>query len=160
MPDELVQDPNATALSAGDHVLIFGGRKSAPDPEGLQDVYDFSAANRTWRQLAFRVPYGAGYCWTGKEVFVFSGQVLGPTSVSLWATDGGRFLDPVTGQVRTVPAQGAPPPRAVTACVWTGKEVILLGGGVGGHRYYTDCWALDPVALTWRRLPNFPRHPR
>jgi hypothetical protein len=54
---------------------------------------------------------------------------------------------------------GAPPPPGVeqAAVVWTGEEVVVLGGrGAEGEDPYARGSALDPDAGAWRRLPPLP----
>lgn len=52
-----------------------------------------------------------------------------------------------------------PSPRAGAATVWTGSELLLVGGaGPSGGRYVARTgFAYDPHRNTWRRLPPLPR---
>lgn len=46
--------------------------------------------------------------------------------------------------------------RALAASVWTGAEVVVIGGQAGDGRYLRDAAAYNPTTNAWRRLPDAP----
>lgn len=69
----------------------------------------------------------------------------------------GALYDTATG--RWTPVPSAPiAARSSAGSAWTGREVLIWGGGAG--RAYGDGAALDPDTSTWRPLPAAPLSPR
>jgi N-acetylneuraminic acid mutarotase len=69
-------------------------------------------------------------------------------------TDGAAF-DPATRAWRKLPA--APlSPRFDARAMWTGKEMIIFGGGSVEDTTLGDGAAWDPATNTWRSLPASP----
>jgi hypothetical protein len=54
------------------------------------------------------------------------------------------------------------PPRNGASVVWTGRELLVWGGGSGaqGDRLHADGAAYDPSTGRWRTLPGAPLSPR
>lgn len=46
--------------------------------------------------------------------------------------------------------------RALAASVWTGTEVVVVGGQAGDGRFLRDAAAYNPTTDAWRRLPDAP----
>ena len=93
---------------------------------------------------------GVALAWTGNELVSLGGAVPG---VGRPAGDGFAF-DPRTGHWSHIPP--APGPGRTDAyAVWTGSEVLLVGGyGHGGQPPANV--ALDPATNTWRRISEPP----
>ena len=90
--------------------------------------------------------------WTGNELVSLGGAVPGAGRP---ARDGYAF-DPSAGQWSHIPP--APGPGRTDAyAVWTGSEVLLVGGYGDGEQQPANV-ALDPATNTWRRIasPPFP----
>ncbi len=68
--------------------------------------------------------------------------------------DGGAY-DPAADTWRQI-AQAPLAARTGTAWAWTGKEVLVWGGGVGTTQVFGDGAAYDPAADRWRVLPPAP----
>ena len=97
--------------------------------------------------------------WTGKDIVMWGGDQASPgdpSALGYIRATSGVLLDPRTGAWRALPAQGGPGPRLPDISVWTGKEVLIVGGSDYPTHFY-DAWALDPEKGTWRRLQDFPR---
>jgi hypothetical protein len=88
--------------------------------------------------------------WTGNDLVSLGGAVPG---VGRPARDGYAF-DPRTGRWSHIPP--APGPGRTDAyAVWTGSEVLLVGG-FGADEQKPANVALDPATNTWRRIGNPP----
>jgi hypothetical protein len=128
----------------GRELLLWGISNTAYDP-----------ATDRWRHLP-NPPAGAGgpsvVVWTGSQMIGWGGGCCA-TSVG-----DGAIYTPATNTWRRLPP--APISARHTAGVWTGKELILLGGEAensGGSEYYRDGAAYDPATNSWRKLPPMPR---
>lgn len=113
-----------------------------------------AAVQAAWQELApgplgERIEYSAA--WTGRELIVWGGW-SGTTTHELHA-DGAAF-NPATNTWRMLPAApGAG--RAGAATVWTGSELLILGGETAGGRV-ADGLSFDPATDTWEQLPSGP----
>lgn len=90
---------------------------------------------------------GHAAVWTGTEFLVWGG--LGAGGGAPLGT-GGRYR-PSTGSWSPLPLEGAPEGRVGHAMVWTGKEVLVLGGE-GAAGFSTEAYAFHPGANRWRKL--------
>ena len=63
---------------------------------------------------------------------------------------------PIADGVWTPMADAPIPPRANPAAVWTGSEVIVVGGEAAGATVRRDAAAYNPVTNSWRELPSAP----
>jgi hypothetical protein len=98
---------------------------------------------------------GCGYSevavWTGREILLWGG------GFSYKADDvesSGAAFDPRSGGLR--PLSPAPiRSRWWHTAVWTGKEMIVWGGGCGKHEC-RDGAAYNPQSDSWRQLPDAP----
>jgi len=155
-----------SAVWTGHAMVIWGGYLGAttqPTSDGAR--YD-PAADR-WAPIASLGAPCARYdhtaAWTGTEMIVWGGVTYDPTNPSPIhnLADGGRYL-PEHDSWSAVSITGAPSARADHTGVWTGTEMLLLGGadtdGVmasayGRYRPSLDSWttALNPPELGERR---------
>lgn len=102
---------------------------------------------------------GPASAWTGRELIIWGGaryEGLGTTSVSVPYADGAAY-DPETGRWRGL----APAPleaRAGAAAVWTGRELLVVGGFTSEPiTAATDGAAYDPVEDSWRPIAPLPQ---
>ena len=95
---------------------------------------------------------GHSVIWTGKEMIVWGGEADEYASLSF--ADGAAY-DPQQGTWRLV-AEAPLAPRWYHEAVWTGSEMIVVGG-VGS----SDGAAYDPQADSWRLIapPPIPLSP-
>jgi hypothetical protein len=176
---------NAAAVWTGNEAIFWGGETPAPStttctstgkkascsvgatvsvgPGAIRPVRADGAAYEpekgTWRVLP-DAPIGprseATAVWTGTEMIVWGGwrRDITMTGPNGWA-DGAAY-NPATNRWRLVP--DAPINRVAADAVWTGGEMIIVGGsstgGAGAHDALGA--AYDPVKNTWRVLPNWP----
>lgn len=95
--------------------------------------------------------HGEAAVWTGRELLLWGG---GFSYKKASRTFQGAALDPGTLTLRPIP--DAPvPARWWHTAVWTGREMIVWGGGLAGHER-KDGAAYDPASDTWRRIPDAP----
>lgn len=156
----------ASGVWTGGEMIVWGGTfrdQLRPGDETVPTVAWQNAADgaawdpdaRTWRTLAPAPLAGrSGHvaAWTGDELLVWGG----------WSHDGdgqptdrddGAAYDPATDLWRPLPS--APiPGRAGAAAVWTGQELLVVGGARGDEvTFRQDAAAYDPSVDAWRPVP-------
>jgi hypothetical protein len=133
-------------------VAVVAWRAHAPQPQSAQaDPWD--AYTHQWTRLPSppQARTGVALAWMGNELVSLGGAVPG---VGPPARDGYAF-DPSTGRWSRIPP--APGPGRIDAyAVWTGSEVLVIGGYSHGKQQPASV-ALDPATNTWRRIPQVPR---
>jgi hypothetical protein len=124
-----------------------------------QGVLAYHVSDEQWRVLApspltYRIDPTS--VWTGQEWIVWGGEDFdNPAPLG----DGAAY-DPVADRWRML-SESPLGPR-LTAGVWTGEEVLIVGGRSGnsnGMMAYGDGAAYDPATDTWRSLTPGPAHP-
>lgn len=153
-PMSTVNAPSARASTeavwTGSEVLFFGGYGFLPDG-GLGELNDgalYDPALDTWRSLPAGAPATQSstppsLVLAGSEVLIFS-----------TCTQAGARLNLTTNQWQPMSMTGAPNAcganQAAVLSVWTGQELLSIGGSVGtGARY-------SPATDTWSPLPAGP----
>jgi len=154
----------ATAVWTGKEVVVWGGDDgtAGPSTNYLPNNYygqgaAYNPLTDTWRKIAsspLKSRSGHDAVWSGTEMFILGGTHPAPDGT-------GRYLDsvaaynPATDAWRSIPLPAAvptdtasttwvPTARAGAVAVWTGTQVMLVGGYDEFHQNgtYTD------VALT------------
>ncbi len=138
----------AAAVWTGREVLVWGGRSATVTRTPGRDGAAFDPARRTWRRIApapAGVEGGAGTAvWTGSEMLVWaSSSPDGPV--------GAAAYDPNVDHWRTLPP-GPLGRREGYVSVWTGSELVVVGGTLGDTRATPVAAALDPRRGSWRPL--------
>jgi hypothetical protein len=87
--------------------------------------------------------------WTGTELLLWGGRTSSPDEPFAYAVDGAAY-DPRTDAWRPIPA--APLPADRYDGVWTGTELVVVGGGEAT----LHAAAYDPATGRWRELPEPP----
>jgi N-acetylneuraminic acid mutarotase len=158
------QRDGASVVWTGTELLVWGGASGAEDHLLHADGAGYDPASGIWESmpaspLSPRV--GQAAVWTGSELVVWGGFVKGGANPSAPTADGAAY-DPTTGRWEVLPP--APlSPRGDAIAVWTGAEVLVLGGGPGGggqpgevggsDQAYGDGAAYDPSTDRWQHLP-------
>jgi hypothetical protein len=164
----------AVGVWTGSRLLVWGG-----DVEGagvvsrsFADGASFDPEAGRWSRLAHS-PLGprglAVAVWTGTRLLIWGGEHVGgkqPTPAGGEEEEGGNLqsqgasYDPSTDSWRLIarsPLRGRARPRAV----WTGREMIVWGGGSTQENQvaFTDGAAYDPATDTWRSIGSAPVAP-
>ncbi|NND03189.1 MAG: hypothetical protein HKN91_10415, partial [Acidimicrobiia bacterium] len=90
---------------------------------------------------------GAAVVWTGEQLIVWGGEVPNGSARpdAGWpVTNTGGAYDPVTNTWFSIPS-GPLSARSGAAAVWTGSEMLVLGGQAGSAAY-------NPATRLWREL--------
>ncbi|MGE0879531.1 MAG: hypothetical protein AB7L13_09360 [Acidimicrobiia bacterium] len=160
MPRPPVSPSGWQAFSAtwtGREVVVVGRRTIGRDGDGRPLTEPFAAAfdigQRHWRTIV--VPASAlalgvhSAVWTGSELLIWGyNDALADLPLVELA------LDPVTSTWRELAPSGFTE-RTGQAAVWTGQEMIVVGGSGDGIDQVTAS-AYDPETDAWRPLPDAP----
>jgi len=142
----------------GEEMIVWGGvtqkavRPVGPCDRCASDGAAYNPAAGTWRAIAPAPPGvegvgSGGVAWTGRELVVWaSNSPDGPS--------GAAAYDPATDSWRRLPA-GPLGRRELYVSVWTGKELLVVGGALGDTQAKPIAAALDPTAGTWRVVTAF-----
>jgi hypothetical protein len=153
-PDDL--HDGAAFVWTGSEILAWGGcQGEAPGGCGLTERgYAFDLDRRSWRPLPpHDAPSSSTAVWTGREAIFFQNE---PPEGSINSEKLlGHAYDPAAGTWRTLPEA---PVEALTGAthLWTGREVIVWGGGAPGRGESAGGAAYDPATDTWRRIAEAP----
>jgi hypothetical protein len=148
----------ADAVWTGTEVIVWGGHTDVSSSRsGVRgDGAAYDPATRQWRILP-DAPIGPrnehAAVWTGTEMLVWGGKRPEGRGPAGWA-DGAAY-DPARDAWRSIP--DAPIGTRVDAGVtWTGKELVVIGGGPAGGPGDRDAIgaAYDPIGNRWRLLPD------
>ncbi|MFP3907907.1 MAG: kelch repeat-containing protein, partial [Acidimicrobiales bacterium] len=160
----------ASAVWTDDELVVFGGYDDTGPPTPgsvLGDGAAFDPDTGEWRSIPsapVEPRYSADAVWTGREVIVVGGTGdAGPDEVGSPLGDGAAY-DPGSDQWRTI-ASWPLEPRTGAAAVWSGDEMVVVGGREvdvedGGTQDFDDGAAYDPRADTWRSIADHPGDPR
>lgn len=125
-----------TATWTGDRMVVWGGREDDTNYVILNDGGRYDPAADTWSATNLTgAPFGRrGHTaiWTGKEVVVWSGEILALKIGSGWYDTGGRY-DPLTDSWVATTIVDAPQARVFASAVWTGESMIVWGGKTGAR---------------------------
>jgi N-acetylneuraminic acid mutarotase len=142
-----------TAVWTGSEMIIWGGDGSTGPshlPVNTGGRYNPStnswAATRTSNAPTARFWHTA--VWTGSEMIVWGGYVIENGRVTETAT-GGKY-NPGTGSWIATTRFHAPFRRGGHTSVWTGSEMIVWGGSVGGYAPYNTGGRYQPSADSWK----------
>jgi hypothetical protein len=150
----------AFAVFAG--AAVFAWNLSHPDvaprPRPVPAVDLAAELPAGWSELPAppEVRSDAATAWTGSELLVWGGyEYVGgdedPSADGFAFDAAARRWEPMPPS----PLEG----RSGSAFAWTGGELLIWGGWDGGFRdppYLGDGAAYDPIARTWRMLPEAP----
>lgn len=140
-----------SAVWTGSRMIVWGGRGDA-GPRSDGGVYDKSTDS--WNAVStVDAPAGSLFhsaLWTGDRMVVWGGYDVSSLNDEGHydpVDDGGQY-DPVTDTWAPTSAIGAPSPRRSHSVVWTGKEMVIWGGYVGGA-FLGSGARYDPVSDDW-----------
>jgi hypothetical protein len=152
--------------SRDDLLFVFGGI----DDQGnlLNDLWSYSPATQTWKELNASTPttgvcrssnmpaprMNAAMVWDSgdQQILLYGG--LGASNHyfgDLWS------YSPTTGTWAALACSGNPPGVRTTNAVWTGSQLLLLGGA-NSYGLLSDFWSYTPAngGGTWQKLTDSP----
>ncbi len=132
------------AVWTGHEMIVWGGPGIGRDPLATGAAYD--PQTDSWRELPPAPISGRDLhsaTWTGEEMIVWGGW-NGDAAVS----DGAAY-NPVTDAWRELPAAPIISAVLTTSSVWTGRAVVVVGGG-------GDLASYSPEQNEWTVLPDPP----
>ncbi|MGO9876500.1 MAG: Kelch repeat-containing protein [Acidimicrobiia bacterium] len=147
----------ASVVWTGHELLVWGGVSGKRGDELHADGAAYNPSTGVWRVLSpspLSARQGQAAVWTGHE-FVIWGGYDDVRDGHLHATANGAAYSPSTNTWQMLPA--APlSPRVYALAVWTGSEVLLLGGrpanGTASLSNYADAATYDPATQRWQHV--------
>jgi N-acetylneuraminic acid mutarotase len=150
-----------TAVWTGSEMIVWGGEyynAAGSSSTNRNDGGRYHPGSNTWAPVSLiaapseRCRHSA--VWTGTEMLIWGGQQRtmfnGPSPA-----DGGRY-HPATDSWTVTGTNGAPTARAHASTIWTGVEMIILGGFYfnqsGLWVACNDGGQYDPIADRWLPL--------
>ncbi|MDB6121403.1 MAG: hypothetical protein JWQ71_396 [Pedosphaera sp.] len=149
-----------SAVWTGREMIIWGGfgGKFGNDTN-RNDGALFDPRSNSWKPVstenAPQARFNHTAVWTGKEMLIWGGY----TDSHSWyhggyndahLNTGGRY-DPATDSWQEISTKGAPSKRFNHVAVWTGKAMIVWGGG-NAKKSLNDGAIYDPVNDEWRPI--------
>jgi hypothetical protein len=151
----------ASIVWTGQELVYWGGYPRGTDTEEARaDGFVFDPATRTWRPMPAAPIAGGGdstrderggakAVWTGTEVLFWDVRTAeGANSATL-------AFDPASGTWRRLD-DSAGDATCCAAWAWTGRELIVFGGGDRDSATTIEGAALDAATGTWRRIADAP----
>lgn len=149
LPPELASRIAPTATWTGTEVIFWGGQ-STPDQGPLG--FRFNPDTAAWTPMNGEGEpsprWGHTAIWTGTELVVWGGFAY--RDVASGPRPSGARYNPLTDRWQAMTMDQAPSPRGLHAAVWTGREMLIFGGG--GAAPSLDAARYDPAINTWRPM--------
>jgi len=148
----------------GSRLLVWGGASNyRSDATLYADGASYDPATREWATLPAAPISGRtqmGWVWTGSSLVVFGGYGSVDSSGNVAALADGAIYSPSANSWRKLPA-GPLSPRFNPELLWTGHEVLVIGGdpdneSADGPGYAAGEAAYDLSHNRWRSLPAMP----
>ena len=151
-----------TAVWSGSEMIVWGGHICANPPTCDEPFYintggRYNPSTDTWLPTELAgAPSGRTIhvaVWAGNEMIVWGGfgcdtaGTCAPQNATQLNT-GGRYR-PASGTWVATPTTGAPAARDFFSGVWTGKEMIVWGGGNEAPPYFNTGGRYNPATDTW-----------
>jgi len=142
----------------GKEMIVWGGFGGVWGDDTIHDDgARYNPASDTWTPMATKNAPSARLdfpaVWTGREMLLWGGFTDTHSRYQGYHADahlntGGRY-DPSADSWKTMTTQGAPSKRCAHTLVWTGKEVIVWGGG-NATRALNDGGRYNPSRDSWK----------
>ncbi len=131
----------------GTDMILWGGRQNVTTSYENKG-YRYNLANNTWTPISsVNGPRVAlvffSAIWTGQHMIIWGGYYQ-----DSGMPDHGSRYDPGTDSWTPTSANSAPKPRYQHEAVWTGTEMVVLGGR--GNYFPLDAGRYDPALDLWR----------
>jgi ankyrin repeat protein/N-acetylneuraminic acid mutarotase len=144
----------------GKEVIIWGGFGGVwGDNTNHKDGARYNPSTDTWKLVSTRNAPAARFdfsaVWTGREMLVWGGYTDNHSRyqgahADAYLNTGGRY-DPATDIWRPIDLNGAPSRRSFNTLVWTGKEMIVWGGG-NASKVLNDGGRYNPAKNSWKSI--------
>jgi hypothetical protein len=151
----------ASILWTGSELLYWGGVPHGRDADAspAADGFAFDPVSDSWRPIA-AAPVGgsnAHAVWTGSEALFWDADIGGALSTDVDSSDGAVTLtyDPANDTWRHLPDDPHEAPWGGDG-VWTGRELVVFGGGRPDSATSSSGAALDLATGTWRTIADAP----
>jgi ankyrin repeat protein/N-acetylneuraminic acid mutarotase len=146
------------AVWTGKEMIIWGGFGGYLGKDtNRNDGARYNPATDTWKPVTTRNAPAARFdfpaVWTGREMLVWGGYTDSHSRYQGAHADahlntGGRY-DPSADSWKTITSQGAPSKRFAHTMIWTGKQMIVWGGG-NTTKALNDGGRYNPARDFWR----------
>jgi len=155
LPPSPLSGRYTTGAWTGTELIIAGG--SQAEGQVFADAAAYNPTTRSWRRLpSMPTPRaGATATWVGDRLVVAGGYSALPMNSHL--VRGLAIWSPATGTWRTV--TGPEAGRSGHGAVWTGRQLLIWGGGVGFGDSMVPAphgLAYTPATGLWTALPLSP----
>lgn len=144
-----------TVVWTGSKMIVWGGQNSGGD---LGDGAIYDPSNDSWTSINLQnapsARRGHSAVWTGSKMIIWGGNFGGSGINSGTALNDGKMFDPNTNQWEDISSVSLLPRREHTA-IWTGNEMIIWGGGMGGTppwTVYNTGAKYNPTNNTWTMM--------
>ena len=151
----------ASILWTDSQLLYWGGVPHGADPDASPsaDGFAFDPVRKSWHRIA-AAPVGgsnAHAVWTGSEALFWDADIGGALYTDVDSSDGVVTLayDPANDTWRRLPDDPHGAPWGGDG-VWTGRELVVFGGGRPEGATSASGAALDLATGTWRTIADAP----
>jgi N-acetylneuraminic acid mutarotase len=155
---------SATVVWTGSQLVVWGGVvNTAGHVAPVADGAVWDAATGAWHAMApspLSAREAAAGTWDGHDVFIWGGDNASEHPASYRMSADGALYDPEANTWRVLP--GSPlSARSRAEAIWTGPEVLVIGGGeldapVSLPPADLTAAAYVPSSGQWRSLPTVP----
>ena len=122
---------DATAVWTGTEMIVWGGWDGS---NRLSNGARYNPATDTWTPItnanAPSARYDTRSVWTGNQMIVWAGN-QGVWRVSDSFVNSGGIYDPISDTWSVTDTSAAPSSRHGNIAVWTGDQMVVLGGWAG-----------------------------
>ena len=144
----------------GKEVIVWGGFGGVWGNDiNHNDGARYNPATDIWKPVSTRNAPAARFdtpaVWTGKEMLVWGGYTNSHSRyqgahADAYLNTGGRY-NPASDTWKPITTQGAPSRRSAHTLLWTGKEIIVWGGG-NANKVLSDGALYNPARDAWRPI--------
>jgi hypothetical protein len=144
-------------------LIVWGGWTLEQGPMADGAVLDLKRPD-AWKPMSMQ---GAPHrrempvvAWTGQRLLIWGGGDAEDAGAPLEPRTDGALYDLKADRWTPMSRAGAPSGRFRPLALWTGRELLVLGGGLGpgtgSARGATDAAFYDPAADRWRPVTGVP----
>ena len=137
----------------GGELVVWGGFDGARPPTLFADGARYDVATDRWRPIAARPSAGIPLCSVTTPTRILSWGGIAPATR---AADTDVFeYEPAADRWTRLASKSPPAPR-LTSCVFTGRDLVFVGGfdfSTRGGRLLADGARFDPSTHAWTALP-------